>query len=165
MTVSWGVREAALTQIVETDTASQIDETVAACTRLFIDYARFVDFGEYDRFVDLFTEDAVLDLGFRLEGQDAIRRSMTKRPEQLRSRHVLSNISIDVLDEQAAKGIAYLSLYRHLGADSLLDQPIAGCTPAGVGHYSNAFRFTEKGWRIASCTLQFAFRDASQFPG
>ena len=38
-----------------------------ACTELSVGYARHVDFGEYDAFVELFTDDAVLNLGFKLE--------------------------------------------------------------------------------------------------
>ena len=38
----------------------------ATCTELSIAYARYVDFGDYDAFVELFSEDAVLNLGFKL---------------------------------------------------------------------------------------------------
>ena len=54
------------------------------------------------------------------------------RSDKLRSRHVLTNILIDVVDENT-QGITYLSLYRHIGPESLednlsvlLDQPQLG---------------------------------------
>ena len=103
-------------------------DTVAACTQLFVDYARHVDFGDYDRFVELFTEDAVLELGFRLEGRAQIQQSMTKRSPGLRSRHVLTNISVDVRDDDHASGIAYLTLYRHDGEATLRAGPIEDCS-------------------------------------
>ena len=137
---------------------------IDACSRLFINYARFVDFGDYGQFVELFTENAILSLGFDLHGKEKIRRSMTRRPADLRSRHVLSNISIDVIDDAHASGIAYLTLYRHIGPESLDDAAIQMHGPAGVGHYSNRFERTASGWRIASCQLAFAFKDPSQFP-
>ena len=137
---------------------------VASCIKLFIDYARHVDFGDYEKFVDLFADDATLDLGFKVEGKDKIRHSMSKRSNELRSRHVLSNISIDVESETTAQGIAYLSLYRHIGSESLVKAPIPLKGPAAVGHYSSRFKLTAQGWRIAACSLQFAFRDDAQFP-
>ena len=135
-----------------------------ACTALFSDYARYVDFGQYEDFADLFTEQATLDLGFVLRGRQAIARSMEKRPKDLRSRHVLSNIHIDVTDAGHAQGIAYLSLYRHIGPESLTNEPINFTQPAAIGHYSNEFELTEEGWRIATCRLEFAFQDPSRFP-
>ena len=144
--------------------ASQAANVAQACTGLFIDYARYVDFGQYDSFVDLFTDDAVLNLGFEINGKEKIRKSMNKRSDQLRSRHVLSNIAIDVDDERSAHGIAYLSLYRHIGPESLLADPVMLNGPAAIGHYSNRFVLTYSGWRIATCQLEFAFKDPQHFP-
>jgi len=137
--------------------------TVNACTDLFVSYARHVDFGDYDKFVDLFTDDAVLDLGFRLQGKEQIRKSMSERDPELRSRHVMTNIAIDVIDTQTASGIAYLTLYRHIGPETLSPTAINLQGPAGVGHYSNTFTKTTEGWRISSVQLALAFRDSSQF--
>jgi hypothetical protein len=138
-------------------------EVITACTDLFVDYARYVDFGEYDSFVELFTDDAVLDLGFRLQGKERIKKSMSKRDPELRSRHIMTNISIDVIDAQTAHGIAYLTLYRHIGPETLSATAINLQGPAGVGHYSNTFTLTTDGWRISSCQLEFAFSDPAQF--
>ena len=138
-------------------------DTRTACTDLFISYARHVDFGEYDQFVGLFTDDATLDLGFHLAGKDAIARSMTKRNPELRSRHVLTNIHIDIIGEQEAQGIAYLSLYRFTGPETLTDAPVVFDSPSAVGHYTNRFVCTEQGWKIASCRLSLAFRNPEHF--
>ena len=67
----------------------------------------------------MFADDAVLDLGMRLEGKKAIRESMQKRSNEIRTRHVLTNIFIEVQDSQHARGISYLTLYRHVGTESL----------------------------------------------
>ena len=138
-------------------------EIKAACSDLFVSYAQLLDFGRFDEFVELFADDASMNLGFVLQGKEAIRVSMTKRSPELRSRHVLTNISIDVQDEHHAKGIAYLSLYRHTGPESLQAQPIEFSQPSGVGHYENTFVRTEQGWRIASVELHLAFRNSAHF--
>lgn len=147
--------------MIDTEDQRTIQER---CKRLMVDYARHVDFGDYERFVDLFTDDAVLDLGFKMQGKEKIRLSMSKRSAQLRSRHVLSNLAVDIESQNTASGIAYLTLYRHIGPDSLEDAAVALQGPAGVGHYASKFELTSQGWRIAACKLHFAFQDLDQFP-
>ena len=134
-----------------------------ACEALSIAYARAVDFRDYDEFVSLFTEDGVLDVGQPLEGRSAIKAAMEKRSDKLRSRHVLTNIFIDVLDKKNARGISYLTLYRHIGEESLRGDPIDFGGPAAVGHYEDKFVLTDTGWRFASRKLHFAFRNKQQF--
>jgi len=132
-------------------------EIVAACNALSIAYARHVDFGDYAAFVDLFTEDGCLEVGPPIHGREKMRKAMSRRPAELRSRHVLTNIFIDVLSEREATGISYLTLYRHIGPESLGEAPVEFRHPAGVGHYEDRFALTDDGWRIAHRKLYFAF--------
>jgi 3-phenylpropionate/cinnamic acid dioxygenase small subunit len=134
-----------------------------ACKSLSIAYARHVDFRQYDKFTELFEEDAVLIAGALLSGREAIRDAMSKRSDKLRSRHVLTNIHIEVIDESHARGITYLTLYRHIGAESLEEKPIEIQGPAGVGHYTDEYVLTTAGWRIARRELEFAFQNPSAF--
>jgi len=138
----------------------QVDErTIAAdCEALSIAYARAVDFRDYDTFVDLFVEDGVLDTGKPLEGRAAIAQAMARRSDELRSRHVLTNIFIEVLNDREARGISYLTLYRHIGPESLTGEPIAFDGPAAVGHYEDRFVRTDAGWKFQRRKLHFAFR-------
>ena len=53
----------------------------------------------------------MLDTGKPMEGRTAIEESLSRRPDELRSRHVISNVFIDVLSENEARGISYLTLY------------------------------------------------------
>ena len=134
------------------------------CAQLSIAYARHIDFREYDAFVELFAEDGHLDAGFPFDGREAIRESFKKRPDKLRSRHILTNVHIEALDSDHARGISYLSLYRHIGDESLGEDPIAFEGPAAVGHYEDEFVRTAEGWRFAKRVLYFAFRRADAFP-
>jgi hypothetical protein len=124
-------------------------EIERACEQLSIAYARHVDFKEYDRFAELFTEDGHLNAGGLIEGRAAIRQRMEQRPDRLRSRHVLTNIHVEVIDADHARGITYLSLYRHVGDESLAESPIELAGRAAVGHYEDEFVRTASGWRIA----------------
>ena len=138
----------------------QISAITRACEALSIAYARAVDFRDYDYFVTLFTEDGVLDTVKPREGRAAIADSLTRRPDELRSRHVITNIYIDVLNEHEARGISYLTLYRHIGPESLKGEPIDFDGPAGVGHYEDRFEKTDDGWKFKRRKLHFAFRRA-----
>jgi ketosteroid isomerase-like protein len=129
-----------------------------ACEALSIAYARAIDFRDYDYFITLFTEDAVLDTGKPMEGRAAIAESLSRRPDQLRSRHVISNVFTDVLSETEARGISYLTLYRHVGEESLKGEPIDFDGPAAVGHYEDRFEKTAEGWKFKRRKLHFAFR-------
>jgi len=133
------------------------------CEALSIDYARHLDFKNYDAFIDLFTDDLHLDAGGPIDGKEHLRRAMARRPDSLRSSHVLTNIHVDVLDSVSATGIAYLSLYRHIGAESELPEPVEFSAPAAVGHYTDKFVRTSEGFRIASRVLSFAFRNSAKF--
>ena len=131
-----------------------------ACEQLSVAYARAVDFRDYDAFVELFTDDARLDLGMRLEGKAAIRESMKLRSDEIRTRHVLTNISVEVQDSQHARGVSYLTLYRHVGTESIRTEiPVPTVLPTAVGHYDDEFLLTPNGWRFKSRTLHVAFRN------
>ena len=129
-----------------------------ACEALSIAYARAIDFRDYDEFISLFTEDAVLDTGKPMVGRAAIAESVSRRPDQLRSRHVISNVFIDVQSETRARGISYLTLYRYVGEESLKGEPIDFEGPAAVGHYEDRFEKTAEGWKFKRRKLHFAFR-------
>jgi hypothetical protein len=128
------------------------------CEALSITYARSIDFRDYDAFADLFADDGVLDTGKPLEGKAAIQTSLTRRPDELRSRHILTNIFIDVLSETEARGISYLTLYRHIGPESLENKPIPFDGPAAIGHYEDRFVKTDAGWKFKRRKLHLAFR-------
>jgi SnoaL-like protein len=140
-------------------------EIERTCERLSVAYARHVDFGEYEAYLALFAEDARLDLGGDvMEGREAIRRFLAQRPRNLRSRHVFTNLMVEVIDADHARGITYLTLYRHVGDESLGAGPIDFPGPAGIGHYEDEYVRTPAGWRFASRKLHLAFRRADSFP-
>lgn len=128
------------------------------CTRLSTEYARRVDFGEAARAAELFTDDAVLELSAgRFEGTEAIRGFFVKRQGQtdVVSRHVSTNVSIDVQDAKSAVGLVYLTFYRvvHMG-----EGPAPLGLPSYVGSYADTYRRTEQGWRFASRVSSTALR-------
>lgn len=141
----------------------QIRAIRAECERLSTAYAVYLDLHRYADFAALFGESGVLAVGGQLQGQDAIAAAMAQRSDKLRSRHVLTNVLIDVLDAEHATGITYLTLYRYFGDASLVAGPISPFKPAAVGHYTDTFTLTQDGWRFATRELSFAFQNMEYF--
>src|SRR3954465_1522435 len=89
-----------------------------ACARLVTEYCHFVDHGEAAKIAGQFTEDGVWASARDVRtGREAIAKSFQKRQDNTArmSRHVCSNLLIDVIDENNASGVVYLTLFRHDG--------------------------------------------------
>lgn len=137
-----------------------------ACERLIVDYCRYVDFGEASRIADLFTEDGTwAGPDVRMVGRDDIRAGFLRREGVTRrvSRHVCTNVGIDVVAEDEAVGLCYLVNFRHdrrdgEGAGRPDDGgPVPSDVPKYVGEYRDRFRRTAEGWRFAERHFELAF--------
>ena len=89
-------------------------EIERACTRLCNEYALFVDSGRVNEFLDLFADDGTWILAGipSMQGRAAMNAYFTKRDPKTHSRHVASNVLIDVVDEKTARGSSYASRRR-----------------------------------------------------
>src|ERR1035437_7605456 len=117
------------------------------CEQLSYSYAKYVDLGQAIRVPELFTPDAVCLLAAgEMRGRDEMVDFFGRLHERKSvSRHFITNISIDVLDDQNATGLAYLALYRRDAEHT--ESPI---NPVLVGHYDDVYVLTDEGWRFAS---------------
>ena len=119
------------------------------CARLVTAYCHYIDHGSAERVAELFSEDGVwASTEATLEGRDEIRKAMAERRDNAArmSRHVCDNLLIDVIDENSAEGVVYLTLYRHDGKEGRRLSPLEG--PLMVGEYQDRFQRGPDGWRI-----------------
>jgi hypothetical protein len=131
-----------------------------ACERLALDYARLADFGPAAHIADLFAEDGVCDISAgRLVGREAIREFFERRDRTpgIVSRHVCTNITIDMTDSDHAAGTVYLTFYR---VDHDGDGPAPLPQPSYLGHYRDEFIRTDAGWRILSRVANVGLKGA-----
>lgn len=120
------------------------------CAKLVTAYSVCIDHRRFDRLIGLFAEDAVLSLdGYRLEGRARIDAYMRERPKSRTTRHVISNMLIDVLDADSAEGLSYLTGYRFDAHDDSERKRLPFEGPFVVGSYSDRFVRTAEGWRFA----------------
>jgi hypothetical protein len=127
-----------------------------ACERLCLDYAHYADNGMAAEFGALFTEDAELILAGVSQTGAQINRNVIKRPG-VTVRHVLSNVRIDVLGPDEARGTVYLALYAgNMDADREVVLTSA-ITPLSTGVYHDVYRRTPHGWRFVSRRMERGF--------
>ena len=81
------------------------------------------------------------------------RQALSRR----KSRHVMTNVQIDMDGEDAATGIAYLINYRHDTPGEPADGPGPARHPKFVGDYHLRFRCDNDGWRIETLRFELAF--------
>ncbi|MEE2892736.1 MAG: nuclear transport factor 2 family protein [Pseudomonadota bacterium] len=120
-----------------------------ACAALCVGFARALDFTDQDHFLELFTDDAVLVYADRCEGHSAIVRFLGSRARTTTTRHVVSNVWIDVIDDAQARGLSYCTVYAGL----------AGTAPnaVAVGHAQDRYRCVEGEWKFARRHCHWAF--------
>lgn len=130
-----------------------------ACERLIYEYSRRIDFGEGAAIADLFTADAVWEGDITLRGQDAIRSWFTERAALTRrvSRHLCTNVTIDVTAAGEASGSCYLVNFRHDRAEGDMALPVPADLPKYMGELHDTFRLTPGGWRFAARRVRVAF--------
>jgi hypothetical protein len=128
------------------------------CERLSVDYVRHADFQDFDSFAELFTEDGVLEIQeVQRRGHDEIKQHFRNRPQMV-TRHICTNHWIEPVDDDHARGMVYLTVYRIPGPFTEADGPIPCDGPTWIGHYEDAYVRTPRGWRFASRKLHIRFR-------
>jgi len=128
------------------------------CERLVSLYCHYVDHGEAARVAELFSENGVWRGGsVVMQGADQLREGFSARQANRgrMSRHVCSNLVVEVLDADNARGTVYLTLYRHDGEPGRRVSPVEG--PNFVGEYRDRFVRTAEGWRFAERVIEMSF--------
>ncbi|WP_328806851.1 nuclear transport factor 2 family protein [Novosphingobium aerophilum] len=109
------------------------------CARLVALYANLNDETRWDEVATLYAEDGVMTRpsapDVEIRGRDAILAAFAARPPRT-TRHVCSNVVIDVEDADHARGTCAMVLYT-------------GTTPPAVGSFHDRFVRTANGWRFS----------------
>jgi hypothetical protein len=131
-----------------------------ACERLIVEYCRRVDFGQAAGIADLFCEDATWEgVDLLLTGREQIRDWFIKREGVTRrvSRHVCTNVAIDVVSADEAHSLCYMINYRHDRREGDQSLPVPAEVPKFVGELHDRFRHTLGGWRFAARRVEVSF--------
>lgn len=133
------------------------------CERLVAQFCHYVDHGQAQRIADLFSEDGVWTAPgvVTLTGRAELRAGLGERQAKTSrvARHVCSNLLVEVLDEERAEGVVYVTIYRHDRREGESDEdPAPVELPLMLGEYRDRYVRTPEGWRIARREVAVAFR-------
>jgi len=124
-----------------------------ACEKVLMRSIRTFDERDWQGFADVFAADGVF---FRanqpatpLTGRAAILAALQSRPADRLTRHVCTNVEIDVIDADHARGLCYLHLFSATASPP--EKAMGG--PADqlqrIGEYSDEYVRTADGWKIS----------------
>lgn len=122
------------------------------CETLSADYATALDTHDTKGLAALFTEDGVWAVpNGHQTGRTAIAAfAETRKKNPYNSRHVTTNIRINVIDATHASGTAYLTIFH---VDPKKGAKQDALEPALIGSFKDEFVRTAEGWRFKSRTL------------
>jgi hypothetical protein len=94
--------------------AAEQVEIERACERIVYVYSRALDLGDMSGAADLFAENGSMARPMApdqvIQGREAIRAALLTRPKTLLTKHLATNVIIDVEARDSARGISYLTM-------------------------------------------------------
>ncbi len=98
----------------DTLSAAERIEIERDCERLVYAYSRALDLGDTSGAADFFAENGSMARPMApdqvVRGREVIRASLTSRPKSLRTKHLATNIVIEVISRDEAVGLSYLTM-------------------------------------------------------
>ncbi len=98
----------------ESLSAAERIEIERACERLVYAYSRALDLGDMNTAADCFAENGSMARPMMpdavVQGRETIRTSLLTRPKTLLTKHLATNVMIDVESRDSASGLSYLTM-------------------------------------------------------
>lgn len=126
------------------------------CQRLAIASYSLMDQGRYEETVALFSDDAVWVRGGKpFQGRESILAALNQRPGTMVSRHLVTNVLIELTGVDEAKATAcFVPLRGSRRDDGTVQMPAIG----DVGDLAFTFRREAEGWKITHLQPQTVFK-------
>jgi hypothetical protein len=126
-------------------------EIERACERIVYAYSRALDLGDLSGAADFFAEKGSLSRPMTpdqvIEGREAIRAALLTRPKSLLTRHLATNVMIEVESRESARGISYLTMIATTPpADA--KPPFLSQGPIYFGEFQDRFIRENGTWRF-----------------
>lgn len=146
--------------------ANEIQAIELACAKLVNQFALYSDSGRYDELAALFTEDGRYARPTAptqvVEGRGALLAAFKARPQDRLTRHLVTNVLVDVTSPTTARGFSYVTQYA-----GTVDKPAASfgwlAQPSQlVGEYSDEYVLTPAGWKIRQRSGKLIFTTAAE---
>jgi len=147
-------------------TAERI-EIARACERLVYAYSRALDLGDLAGAADFFAENGSMSRPMTpdqiIEGRETIRASLLTRPKGLLTKHLATNILIDVESRDTARGISYLTMIATMPGDA--KPPFTSAGPIYFGEFKDRFVRENGAWKFLERRGSIQMKFAGAAPG
>lgn len=122
-----------------------------ACERLVYLYTRALDVADLHAAADCFAEHGTLARPSKpdeiIEGRESIRASLLSRPKHLLTRHLVTNVLIDVETRDTARGLSYLTMLTTAPPPGAAP-PFQSEGPLYVGEFRDRFVRVQGEWKF-----------------
>ncbi len=126
-------------------------EIERACERLIYVYVRALDLGDMAGAADCFAENGSMARPMAphqvVDGREAILASLLTRPKTLLTKHLASNVMIDVESRSAARGLSYLTMIACTPAADAAP-PFESAGPVYFGEFRDRFVRVGEAWKF-----------------
>jgi hypothetical protein len=137
-------------------------EIERACERLIYAYSRALDVGDMSAAADFFAENGSMARPMApdqiIQGRETIRASLLTRPKTLLTKHLATNVVIDVEARDSARGISYLTMIATTPGDA--QPPFVSQGPIYFGQFVDRFVRVGGEWKFlerrGSIQMKFA---------
>jgi hypothetical protein len=131
--------------------AAERIEIERACERLVHAYSRALDLGDMSAAADFFAENGSFARPMApdkvIQGREAIRAALLTRPKTLLTKHLVSNVTVDVVSRDEAEGLSYLTMISTTPAGGA-PAPHVSAGPVYFGEIKDRFVRERGGWKI-----------------
>jgi hypothetical protein len=126
--------------------------------RLAHSFFLHLDESNYEPLIALFTPEGVWHRqGKELRGQGMVREAMQARPKGHTTRHLVSNLLVEIADQDHAESSFYLTVYGAT-SDGASKDPLPMALPNIVGVYKQKIVRTGQGWRVSEMSARTTFK-------
>lgn len=133
-----------------------------ACAHIVVRSLRAFDEQDWTAYAEWFTVDGTFiranEPAQPLIGRAAIREALAARPASRLTRHLCTNLDIEPLAADRARGLCYVLLYAGRAEESARGAGRPAVGGQKVGEYHDTFVLTPEGWRIGRREGRLVFR-------
>jgi hypothetical protein len=155
--------------MVESLSVAERFEIERACERLIFTYVRLLDIGNLGAAADCFAAEGSLRRPLApdqvIQGRETIRTSLLARPRELLTKHLATNIMIEVDSRDRAHGLSYLTMISTTPPAGAAP-PFPSQGPIWFGEFEDWFILEEGAWKFlerrGSVQMKFAAAPAPQ---
>jgi hypothetical protein len=137
--------------MTEALSVAQRIEIERACERVVYAYSRALDLGEMSAAADFFAENGSIARPMApdkvIEGREAIRAALLTRPKTLLTKHLATNVMIDVVSREEARGLSYLTMISTTPPGDAA-APYVSTGPVYFGEFKDRFVREDGAWKI-----------------